>query len=815
MQNLYPTLFEEKIAFNTIRELLKKKCISSLGEEEVDNMQFSSNYRKITQWVDETDEMFRLLFTETDEMPIADIYDIREALSRVRIEGLFLDEGELFNIQRSLNSVVRLVLFIKRQDVSLYPFLHQMIENISSFGEITKHLERILDKFGKIRDNATPELSQINRAIINAQGSASRLLTSILKQAQSEGFVDKDVAPTMRDGRLVIPVAPAFKRKLKGIIHDESATGKTVFIEPQQVVEANNHIRELENDKRREIMRILLETTNFLRPHFGEIKNSQYFLGKIDFLRAKALFANDIHAIKPQVENKQVIDWQNAIHPLLYLTLKAQNKKIVPLDISLDENKRILLISGPNAGGKSVCLKTVVLLQYMLQSGLLIPLKESSKMGIFEQIFIDIGDEQSIENDLSTYSSHLLNIKHFIKNGTNKTLILIDEFGTGTEPQIGGAIAEASLERFNRLKMFGVITTHYTNLKHYAEDTEGIINGAMLYDRQHLQPLFQLQIGRPGSSFAVEIARKIGLPDDLITDAAEKVGQDHLDYDKHLQDIVRDKRYWERKRQEIRIKEKRLSETLEKYEEELAVTDKKRKEISKLAKAEAEQLLKTANAKIENTIRLIKEANAEKEQTKQARSELNLFKEQITQEKPKDSGKKIKLSKAKKQVAPKSVKKKEQALEIGQNVELISQKVIGTIIDLKDKQAILAIGNLKTSVNLSDLKPVSNNQLKKENKFKKSNISNIVDEVRERKLNFSQEIDVRGMRADEALQAVSYFIDDAEIVGVSSVKILHGTGTGALRQLIREYLSTVPGVVRYKDEHVQFGGAGITIVDLE
>lgn len=815
MQNLYPTSFEEKIAFNSIRGLLKNKCISPLGEEEVDNMQFSFNFKKIIRLIDETDEMHRLLHTDSDEMPISNIFDIREALARVRIEGLFLDEGELFNIQRSLNSVVRLVSYIKRQEESLYPNLHRMIENISSFAEITKQLDRILDKFGKIKDNATTELAQINRAISQAQGSASKLLASILKQAQSEGFVEKDVAPTMRDGRLVIPVAPAFKRKIRGIIHDESATGKTVFIEPQQVVEANNHIRELENDKRREIMRILLETTNFLRPHFEEIRNSQYFLGKIDFLRAKSLFADEVNGIKPQIENRQLIEWQEATHPLLHLTLKKQGKKVVPLDISLNEEQRILLISGPNAGGKSVCLKTVVLLQYMLQCGLLIPLKESSKMGVFEQIFIDIGDEQSIENDLSTYSSHLLNIKHFIKNGTDKTLILIDEFGTGTEPQIGGAIAEASLERFNKLKMYGVITTHYTNLKHYAEETEGIINGAMLYDRQHLQPLFQLQIGRPGSSFAVEIARKIGLPEELIADAAEKVGQDHLDYDKHLQDIVRDKRYWERKRQEIRIKEKRLSETLEKYEEELAITDRQRKEISKQAKVEAEQLLKTANAKIENTIRLIKEANAEKELTKKAREELSQFKETVQQEETKDKSKKLKLPKTKKAIKPSAKKKEELQLEAGQHVELISQKLIGSIIEIKDEQAVVAIGNLKTSVKLSDLKAVSNNQIRKEIKYSNRAKSNVVDSVRERKLNFSSEIDVRGMRADEALQAVSYFIDDALMIGVSAVKILHGTGTGALRQVIRQYLSTVQGVEKYKDEHVQFGGAGITIVELE
>ncbi len=810
---LYPDNFEQKISFDTIRLILKDKCLSPLGEDEVDLMRFNADFHSVNRQLCETDELLRLLNSETEELPIGDMYDIRQALARVRVEGLFLDETELFNLQRSLVAVVRITAFIRRQEIELFPYLHQSTENIGTFSEILRHIERIIDKFGKIKDNATSELARIRKEMQHAQSNVSRTLNSILKQAQAEGFVEKDLAPTLRDGRLVIPVSPAFKRKIRGIVHDESATGKTVYIEPQQVVEANNRIRELENEERREIMRILLDITNFLRPHFPDIADSQFFLGKIDFLRAKSLFAIQINAIKPRIENSCKVEWHLAIHPLLYLTLRKQQKKIVPLDIELNENQRILLISGPNAGGKSVCLKTVVLLQYMLQCGLLIPIRDTSSAGIFEKIFIDIGDEQSIENDLSTYSSHLLNIKHFIKNGNARTLLLIDEFGTGTEPQIGGAIAEASLERFNQKNMFGVITTHYTNLKHYAEDAPGIINGAMLYDRQHLQPLFQLQIGKPGSSFAVEIARKIGLPEDLIADAANKVGQEHLDYDKHLQDIVRDKRYWERKRQEIRQKEKKLEDTLANYERELEATEKQRKTINAQAKADAENLIKAANAKIENTIRVIKEANAEKEKTKAARESLAQFKQEAIGKKENEP--KLSISKTKIKKKTSEPEKTELKYEVGQTVRMKGQTAFGTIIELQDKLAVVAFGQLKSNIKLTKLEIISNNQLKKENRMPGKSSTMVTDEVRERKLHFRSEIDVRGMRVDEALQAVTYFIDDALMVGVGSVRILHGTGTGALRQMIRQYLATVHGVSSIRDEHVQFGGAGITIVEME
>ena len=684
-------------------------------------------------------------------------------------------------------------------------------------------IDTILDKFGKVKDSASPELQTIRREMTITMSNISRNLQSILRAAQSEGVVDKDVTPTMRDGRLMIPVAPAFKRKIKGIVHDESASGKTVFIEPESVVEANNRIRELEGEEKREIIRILTDFTNFVRPLVPDILQSYEFLADIDFIRAKALFAIEIQGIRPIVEDKQQLDWARAIHPLLYLSLKKQHKEVVPLDIELTAEKRLLIISGPNAGGKSVCLKTVGLLQYMLQCGLLVPMHESSRTGLFEHLFIDIGDEQSIENDLSTYSSHLTHMKYFVRNCNERTILLIDEFGSGTEPQIGGAIAEALLNRFNQHKSFGVITTHYQNLKHFAEDTPGIVNGAMLYDRHLMQPLFKLAIGNPGSSFAIEIARKIGLPEDVIAEATEKVGMDYINMDKYLQDIVRDKRYWESKRQNIRQREKKLEDIIARYEKDLAEVNSQRKEIVREAKAEAARILSEANAKIENTIREIKEAQAEKERTKQARQELQSFKDSVSDAQEEDDKLARKMAKLKERAERKKQKQKASAqpefnrdvIEVGDSVRLKGQTSVGTVLELQEKQATVAFGMIKSTVKLDRLEKVSKNQIKKEIQKSTFVSEQTSEQMHEKRLHFKQEIDVRGMRGDEALQTVTYFIDDAIQVGAQQVRILHGTGTGILRQLIREYLRTVPGVKNFHDEHVQFGGAGITVVELE
>jgi DNA mismatch repair protein MutS2 len=821
---IYPENFEQKIGFDNIRALVAEKCLSGLGEEKTSMMSFSFEYSLIDRKLHQTEEFVRIL-QEEDRFPADAFYDVRSALKRIRIEGIFLEERDVFDIRRSLQTIHDIVCFFEQQaDETNYPHLKELAGDVVIFPSILNKIDQLLDKFGHIKDHASSELSRIRRELSTTMSSISRSLQSILRAAQSEGLVDKDVAPTMRDGRLVIPMAPAYKRKIKGIVHDESATGKTVFIEPAEVVEANNKIRTLEGAEKREIVRILTDFTDFIRPEIPAILQAYDFLAEIDFIRAKALFALDIRAIRPTLNNEQQLDWHQAIHPLLYLSLRRQNKEIVPLDLTLNREKsRLLLISGPNAGGKSVCLKTVGLLQYMMQCGMLIPVHESSKTGIFQQLFIDIGDEQSIENDLSTYSSHLTNMKFFVKNCNPATLLLIDEFGSGTEPQIGGAIAEALLKRFNEKESFGIITTHYQNLKHFAEAHEGIINGAMLYDRHRMQALFKLSIGNPGSSFAIEIARKIGLPEEVIADATATVGNDYIDMDRYLQDIVRDKRYWENKRQQVRSQEKKLEDITARYETDLQQLEKQRKEILRNAKAEADRLLSEANAQIENTIREIKEAQADREKTKSVRQSLEAFKSSIQaaptiDDKIAHKIRKIK-EKEKARQQPSSHTSKTSAfhpeiIQIGDDVRLKGQISTGKVLEIQEKNATIAFGMLKSIVNVERLEKVSKNQLKKESVKNTIVQAHTFDDIHEKKLNFRQDIDIRGMRGDEALQAVIYFIDDAVLVGASRVRILHGTGTGALRQIVRDYLKIAPEVKHFQDEHVQFGGSGITVVEM-
>ena len=821
---IYPSNFEQKTGFDKVRLLVSDKCLSPLGKERVADMSFSTDFAFISNELDLVDEFVKIQQGETD-FPANYFFDVRYSLKRIRPEGTWMDEKELFDLKRSLQTIHDIIRFFQPDEDGeiKYPALTALAGDILVFPQLVGRIDTILDKFGKVKDSASPELQTIRREMTITMSNISRNLQSILRAAQSEGVVDKDVTPTMRDGRLMIPVAPAFKRKIKGIVHDESASGKTVFIEPESVVEANNRIRELEGEEKREIIRILTDFTNFVRPLVPDILQSYEFLADIDFIRAKALFAIEIQGIRPVVEDKQQLDWARAIHPLLYLSLKKQHKEVVPLDIELTAEKRLLIISGPNAGGKSVCLKTVGLLQYMLQCGLLVPMHESSRTGLFEHLFIDIGDEQSIENDLSTYSSHLTHMKYFVRNCNERTILLIDEFGSGTEPQIGGAIAEALLNRFNQHKSFGVITTHYQNLKHFAEDTPGIVNGAMLYDRHLMQPLFKLAIGNPGSSFAIEIARKIGLPEDVIAEASEKVGMDYINMDKYLQDIVRDKRYWESKRQNIRQREKKLEDIIARYEKDLSEVNSQRKEIVREAKAEASRILSDANARIENTIREIKEAQAEKERTKQARQELQSFKDSVSDAQEEDDKLARKMAKLKERAERKKQKQKVSAqpvfnrdvIEVGDAVRLKGQTSVGTVMELQEKQATVAFGMIKSTVKLDRLEKVSKNQIKKEIQKSTFVSEQTSDQMHEKRLHFKQEIDVRGMRGEEALQTVTYFIDDAIQVGAQQVRILHGTGTGILRQLIREYLRSVPGVRSFHDEHVQFGGAGITVVELD
>ena len=843
---IYPQNLEQKIGFDQIRQLLKDKCLSTLGEERVTDMAFSDRFQEVEEWLNQVSEFVRIL-QEEDGFPAQYFFDVRPSLKRIRVEGMYLDEQELFDLRRSLETIRDIVRFLlskedeEEEGVSPYPCLQRLAGDITVFPQLITKVNGILSPYGKIKDNASPELARIRRELASTMGSISRSLNSILRNAQSEGVVDKDVTPTMRDGRLVIPVAPALKRKIRGIVHDESASGKTVFIEPAEVVEANNRIRELESDERREIIRILMEFSVELRPLIPDVLLSYEFLAEIDFIRAKALLAEQTVAVKPALEKEPVLDWTRAVHPLLQLSLAKHGKKVVPLDIELNKQQRILLISGPNAGGKSVCLKTVGLLQYMLQCGLLIPLHECSHAGLFSSIFIDIGDEQSIEDDLSTYSSHLTNMKNMMKHCSGQSLILIDEFGGGTEPQIGGAIAEAVLKRFNEKGTFGVITTHYQNLKHFAEGHEGVVNGAMLYDRHLMQALFQLQIGNPGSSFAVEIARKIGLPEEVIADASEIVGSEYINADKYLQDIVRDKRYWENKRQNIRQREKQMEDTIARYQKEMEELQRARKEILQKAKAEAEGLMQEANARIENTIRSIKEAQAEKEKTKLARQELIDFREEMEERtrmeeadkiarkmeklKEKQNRKKEKKDRAAaggglsaEELAAREARKEAERLAAivpGVHVKIKGQTSVGEVLEINGKNAVVAFGSIKTTVKTDRLERTQAQPRQADVSTKSTFISTQTqDSMYEKKLHFKQDIDVRGMRGDEALQAVTYFIDDAILVGVSRVRILHGTGTGILRTLIRQYLNTVPGVRHFADEHIQFGGAGITVVDL-
>ena len=845
---IYPQTYEQKIGFDQIRGRLTGLCLCSLGEGLVREMEFSANFDSIRRQVKQTMEMMRIV--QGEEFPDQNFFDVRTSLKRIRIQNTSFNVEELFCLQRSLLTIYNIVTFLQRcsdddNTIPLYPYLYALTQEVKTYPQMVKRIDQILDKFGHVKDTASPALLSIRQELASTAGSVSRALQNILRSAKGERLIDKDVSPTLRDGRLVIPVAPAMKRKIRGIVHDESDTGRTVFIEPAEVVEANNKIRELESEERKEINRILMEFTQTVRPEVEDMLRSYEFLAQIDFIRAKAKFAIITKSTEPRMENKQLLDWAIAVHPLLELKFDTYNiehkeeepRKVVPLDITLTQKQRILLISGPNAGGKSVCLKTVGLLQYMFQCGMPVPVAKSSIFGIFRSIFIDIGDEQSLENDLSTYSSHLLNMKNMMKHCDGKSLILIDEFGGGTEPQIGGAMAEAMLKVFNKKHAFGVITTHYQNLKHYAQETEGIVNGAMLYDRQLMQPLFQLSIGNPGSSFAIEIARKTGIPDEVIKDASEIVGKDYINSDKYLQDIVRDKRYWEQKRQSIHQHEKQMEQTIQRYEEDIQKLHDQRKVIIAHAKEEAEQMLKESNAKIEQTIKDIKEARAEKERTRMIRQDLADFKQNIREIDPDIADEKIRRQMEKLVARRKRKEEKKNApqlprgegsrdvpnqttnnegprpLQANDYVRMKGQTTVGQIQKVNGNEATVIFGHITTNVKLNRLEPAEAPQ--KEKNVAATFVSvQTRNEIRNTTLNFKEQLDVRGMRGDEAIQAVTYFIDDALVARASRVKILHGTGTGALKTVIRQYLNTMPPVADFYDEDIRFGGAGITIVEL-
>ena len=821
---IYPGNFESKIGFTTVRREINSRCVSTLGQHCCEQMRFSTRLDEVKLWLNQTNEFLSILQSKR-EFPLNYFFDMRSTLKAIAVPGSHLSEQSLFDLQRSLMTVSKIGRFFERsseEGTHPYPNLSRLAKTMQSFPDIIAETSRILDKNGNIKDNASPLLQDLRRAIASATASINGLLRKVINAGREAGYLDKDTTPSVRDGRLVIPVSPMHKRKLRGIVHDESATGRTIFIEPEEVVETNNRIREAEAEVKREIVRILTEVTNMIRPHAEELLATYRVLGLIDFIRAKAVFAQDVDGQLPHVEKDPHVELYHAVHPALLLSLREQGKEVVPLNIELNHDQRILLISGPNAGGKSVCLKTVGVVQYMMQCGVLPTVYYNSHMGMFGSIFIDIGDQQSIEDDLSTYSSHLQNMKTFLMRGDKRSLVLIDEFGSGTEPQIGGAIAQAILDQLNKNRVMGVITTHYQNLKHFADETAGIVNGAMLYDRQLMKPLFQLSIGYPGSSFAIEIARKTGIPRDVIDKASEIVGSDYINMDRYLLDIVRDRKYWESKRYDIHQKEKKLNAIAEQYNERLEKLNAEYKAILKEARSEALDIIAKSNSQVERTIKDIKQVQAEKEKTRLVRQQLEDFKRRLAQEDDQETLKEIKPLRTvgkppKKEKAKKShiVKKddKSRPLQAGDSVLLKGgTSTVGTVISLDEKYAVVAFGSLKTRVETSRLERTMR---KAEVREKPSITKSTADDIRERQLHFKPDIDVRGMRADEAVQAVTYFIDDAIQFSYKTLRILHGTGTGALREAIRQYLNTVAGVKNYHDEHVQLGGAGITVVNLE
>jgi len=829
----YPENFEEKIGFARIRELIAEHCLFEPGREEVYGLSMMTDTGKIDKELNLVEE-FRQIQLSDEDFPIHQFYDSRKALKKAEIEGTFMEKEEVAGLSKSLESARLIVKFFEGREEDEYPSLRRLCKSIKLYKFVTDRILKILNKHGDIRDSASKELQQIRRDILSKESSVTRQLNKVLKKAQSEGWVDEDIGATLRNGRPVIPVSASYKRSLGGLVHDESTSGKTVFIEPAEVVHLTNEIRELEYAERRELTRILISFTDDIRPYIFDLLELHAFLAVIDSIRARALFAIRINACKPRIKEGPGISWLKAVHPLLFLALQPSGREVVPLSLELNSEHRMLLISGPNAGGKSVCLQTIGLLQYMVQCGLLAPAEEESQVGVFSGIFIDIGDEQSIDNDLSTYSSHLVNMKHFLRHASDDSLILIDELGTGTEPLIGGAIAESMLEYLNGARTYGVLTTHYTNLKHFAASSEGIMNGAMLFDNHRMQPLYELQVGKPGSSFAFEIARKIGLPEEVLENASEKVGQDHIDFDKHLRDILRDKKYWERKRQKIRQSEKKLEDLMKRYEEELGMSEKKRKALIEEAKKKAEQMVSEANRNIENTIRVIKESNAGKQETREARRKLETFKEDLArgEKENKDAlaneyrelkKRESELGRQRPDIRKKlkqeqTVKKKkptDPAIRAGDMVKIEGQESEGEVMEIKGKNTIVAFGNLKSTVKLEKLRKTGTPTDEARSRDKKSGV-NLGDwKVSSRRAKFKPEVDIRGKRGDEALQLVTEFVDEAVMVGSDELRILHGKGDGILRQLIRDYLRTQDVIGWYGDEHVERGGAGITVVRLD
>lgn len=804
---LYPQNIEVKIGFDKIRSFLKSECVSSLGTAFVDKIRWSDDQQMIEKMLNQTEE-FRQLLLSTHSFPSMNYLDLNPQLQKAGIIGSFLLEEDFHRLKISLQTILQSVnFFIDKTDS--FPELSKLGSHISIDPKVVTVISSKIDDNGVLKNNASDHLQEIRKLMQSEQMRLRKVLEQVLKQAKSQGFTADDASFTVRDGRMVIPLSAEHKRHVKGFVHDESASGQTVYLEPAEALDINNTLRELKSKEAREIIRILMQLTDFIRPFIPELKKGYIYLGIVDFIRAKAKFALKIEACKPVFIKEPGFEIIHAQHPLLFLAHKSQGKPIVPLSIRLDKSQRILLISGPNAGGKSVTLKTVGLLQYMWQCGLLLPVADQSRIGLFKSIFIDIGDEQSIENDLSTYSSHLTNMKNFLTYANKNSLCLIDEFGTGTEPAFGGAIAQAILEELNKSRTFGVITTHYANLKEFAEKTEGIINGAMRFDLEKLEPLYKLIVGKPGSSFALEISRKIGLPESVIERSKENVGTEQVNMDRLLGELEMERKKLSDQLKDSQLKARDLQKKVEEYQELKSFLDINKKKLLKDARIEAKKLISDANQQIESTIRVIKENKADKDATKKSRTALEDLK--------------LKLNKIDEQEYVDEVE--EEALEeyavlsgpieVGDYVRLKDQGAIGEVLSVQGKDASVAMGDLKSIIKLKRLTRLSR---KEKRKLESDSVSrpfmqgvNMLD----KRSNFSSNLDIRGMRGEASLSVIEGFIDDATMLGSAEVRIIHGKGDGILRQLTREKLKQMNAVCSFQDEHVERGGAGVTIVNLK
>jgi len=785
---VYPQNAVDKLGFTEIKSLIKSHCLSEMGQQMVDRIQMMTSYEQINKFLRQTQE-FKEILENDAQLPIRNLFDIKTLAEKVRIEGAFLTETELQQVLLSLQTVFAVISYFNERE-NRYPNLEALFEHLPIEKKIIKSIERVIDEKGKIRPNASPELQHLIYAIAKAEQEARRKIDHIFKSAQNSNWT-ADGNLTIRDGRLCIPLLAENKRKVKGFVHDESASGQTVFLEPEEVFQLNNLVRDLEFDKRREIVKILTALSNELRPYVPLLIAYHGLLTKLDFVRAKALFALETEASMPVLLNTAEVNLVNARHPLLLRSLKKEGQTVVPLNMKMDEGQRIIVVSGPNAGGKSVCMKTVGLLQIMVQAGLLIPADESSKLGIFKQVFADIGDDQSIESDLSTYSAHLSKMKYFVENAGGKTLILIDEFGTGTDPQFGGPIAEAVLEALNRKKIRGVITTHYSNLKSFANAAEGVENASMMFDNLEMRPLYILETGKPGSSYAFEIAQKIGLPPQVLNAAKSKISGYQKKVDSLLVDLERDKKELLENRVAVEKQQRTVATMLKENEELKNYLEENRKAILKDAKKEAQNIILGANRLVENTISEIKSSKADKEKTNQLRQ--NLQKELNKHQVKEEPAKKIPVENIE--------------IVVGDWVKLVDSDTVGQVMDITKDNVILAIGDLRSVVKRKRVHKVSKKEVPKELRTSYSSVTEAI-------ANFNPEIDVRGMRGEEALYEIEKYLDKAIMMNFPSLRIIHGKGDGILRKLIRQYLKKYSQVSRMEDEHADRGGDGITYVYL-